>query len=153
MNRNLRDSYKKYIETTDNPVNIKNYLEIVGLYNKFLIMKTLEGHEVTLPARMGVISIVGRKPTVRVEDGKIIGLAPDWVKTKKLWDNNPEAKAKKQLVYHTNAHTDGVRYKWNWSKNNMPVENKTLYALKFTRTNKRIVHALIKDGVQFTTKN
>lgn len=153
MNRNLRDSYKKYIETTEEPIDIKNYLIINGLYNKFLINKALQGHEVTLPSRMGTLSVVGRKPTVRIEDGKVVGLAPDWVKTKQLWDSNPEAKNKKQLVYHTNAHTDGVRYKWNWSKNNVLVENKTLYALKLTRDNKRTVHKLIKEGVQFVTKN
>ena len=103
---------------------------------------------------MGTIYIVGRKPTIRFdEDGKVVGLAPDWVETKKLWDRDPEAKAKKQRVFHTNSHSDGYRFKWNWSKNNVLVENKTLYSLRLTRDNKRIVNSLIEKGVQFITKN
>lgn len=150
---NLRDSYKKYLQTTDNPVDIKTYLMLSSLYNKFLIGKCLQGNEVTLPSRMGTLSIVGRKPRTRFEEGKIVGLAPDWVKTKELWDSNPAAKERKQLMYHTNAHTDGVKYKWNWSKMNVLVENKTLYALRLTRENKRAVHKLIIQGQQYVTKN
>src|SRR5690606_12329780 len=101
MNRNLRDSYKKYIETTDEPVNIKTYIKINSMYNKFLKEKALQGHEVTLPSRMGTLSIIGRKPKISVdEDNNIKGLAPDWVATKKLWQENPEAKVKKQRVFH-----------------------------------------------------
>ena len=154
MIKNLRSSYKKYLETTENPVDIKTYLLINADYNKFLINEALQGNEITLPSRMGTIYIVGRKPTIRFdEDGKIVGLAPDWVETKKLWDRDPEAKAKKQRVFHTNSHSDGYRFKWNWSKNNVLVENKTLYSLRLTRDNKRIVNSLIEKGVQFITKN
>lgn len=153
MNRNLRDSYKKYLETTDNPVDIKTYLLINGLYNKFLINKALDGNEVTLPSKLGTLSIIGRKPNIRMEEGKVVGLAPDWVKTKQLWNSNPEAKKRKQLLYHTNAETEGVRYKWNWSKKNVLVENKTLYALRLTRDNKRAVHKLIKEGKHYVIKN
>lgn len=154
MIKNLRDSYKKYVQTTENPVDIKVYLLINADYNKFLINEALKGNEITLPSRMGTIYIVGRKPTIRFdEDGKILGLAPDWVETKKLWDRDAEAKAKKQRVFHMNSHSDGYRYKWNWSKNNVLVENKTLYSLRLTRDNKRIVNSLIEEGVQFITKN
>lgn len=152
MANNLRKSYKKYLQTTDNPIDIKTYIEITSLYNKFLTRKCLEGHEVTLPARMGTLTITGKKPTIKVEDGKIKGLAPDWVKTKKLWDENPEAKKQKKLLYHVNNHTDGVRYKWTWSKSNVLVENKILYSLRMTRENKRSVYDRILNDVQFITK-
>lgn len=150
--KNLRDSYKKYISTVDNPVDIKNYLLITADYNKFLINKVLEGEEVTLPARMGTLSIIGRKQSIKMKDGKIVGLAPDWVKTKKLWESNPEAKKEKKLIYHTNTHTDNTRYKFLWSKCRVLVENKTLYSLRMTRDNKRAVHTKIKEGKQYITK-
>lgn len=152
LNRNLRDSYKKYLQTTENPIDVKSYVLINNLYNKFLMSKVLEGHEVTLPARLGTLCVLGTKSKVRYEDGQVKGLAPDWVGTKKLWDSNPEAKAKKTLLYHTNAHTDGVRYKIHWSKSNVMVENKTLYALQLTRENKRSVHGAILEGKQYKTK-
>jgi hypothetical protein len=151
--RNLRDSYTSYKKSVDNPMEMKVYLKLVGDYNKFLLSKVLEGKEVTLPSRMGTLSIVGRESVIRFDkDGKIVGLAPDWVKTKKLWDSNPKAKAERKRIFHTNSHTDNVRYKYLWSKRNVLVENKTLYSLRLTRTNKRAVHSNILDGVQYKTK-
>jgi|TARA_R100001377_G_scaffold85310_2_gene71539 hypothetical protein len=150
---NIRDSYKLYKESVDNPVDIKTYVKLSGLYNKFLMNKVLEGETVTLPCRLGNIYVAGRKQKVRFdEDGNVQGLAPDWVGTKKLWESNPEAKEKKQLLYHLNAHTDNVRYKYVWSKKDVLVKNKTLYSLRLTRTNKRAVHKRIIEGQQYITK-
>lgn len=151
--KNLRDSYKLYKETVENPVDIKTYLLLTAEYNKFLINKVLEGKEVTLPSRMGTLSILGKKHKIKIgENGEILGLAPDWVETKKLWEKSPEAKEAKKLIYHTNSHTEGVRYKFLWAKKNVLVENKTLYSLRLTRTNKRAVHQKIIDGAQYKTQ-
>jgi len=153
MKKNIRDSYKRYCRTTNNPVDLKVYTILTGDYNKFLIQKVLEGSEVTLPARMGTLTVVGRKQKVSYdENGKIRGLAPDWVKTKKLWDSNSEARKNKQLLYHLNSHTDNVRYKYLWSKLQVLAENKTLYALRLTRDNKRAVYNMIKQGKLYKTK-
>lgn len=151
--KNLRESYKLYKESVENPVDIKTYLILTADYNKFLIDKVLEGKEVTLPSRMGTLSILGKEQKIRFNDeGKIVGLAPDWVKTKELWESNEEAKKEKKLIYHTNSHTDNVRYKYLWSKRNVLVENKTLYSLRLTRTNKRAVHKKILEGAQYKTQ-
>lgn len=151
--KNVRDSYKLYKESTDNPVDSKTYIAYANEYNRFLVSKVLEGYEVTLPMKSGTLSIVGRKQKMKIgDDGKIKGLAPDWVSTKKLWDSNPEAKERKQLLYHTNEHTDNVIYKFLWSKKRMITENKILYALRMTRENKRSSNSLFKEGKQFKTK-
>tara|TARA_R110000850_G_scaffold254071_2_gene379391 strand:- start:931 stop:1389 length:459 start_codon:yes stop_codon:yes gene_type:complete len=150
--KNLRESYKLYKEIVKEPVDIQTYLILTAEYNKFLINKVQEGKEVTLPSRMGTLSIIGRKTKIRFdENGNIEGLAPDWVKTKALWKSNPEAKAKRKRIFHINSNTDGVRYKYLWSKKNVLVENKTLYSLRLTRTNKRTVHTKIVDGAQYKT--
>lgn len=150
--KNLRESYKLYKTLVNNPIDIKDYLLLAAQYNSFLIEKVLAGKEVTLPSRMGTLSIVGRKQKIRFdEDGKVVGLAPDWVKTKELWANNPQAKKEKKLLYHTNSHTDNVRYKFLWSKKNVAVENKTLYSLRLTRDNKRAVHKKIMEGTLYKT--
>lgn len=154
MLKNLRSSYKFYKKESNKPVDLKKYLLIATMYNKFLIKKVIEGEEVVLPSRLGSLRIIGRKQKVRFdENGKVIGLAPDWVKTKKLWDNNPIAKEKKQLLYHTNEHTDSVRYKFLWSKNRMFLVNKMLYALQITRHNKRQVHKKILEGKEYREYN
>lgn len=146
---NIRDSYKLYKASNTNPVSISTYVSIVNGFMKFLIKKLLNKGEIRLPERMGYIHIQGKEVNVRIEDGKIKGLSPDWAGTKKLWEENPEAKEKKQLVYHFNEETNGVRYKYNWKKSKVLVPNRSLYQLRMTRTNKRDLSALIKKGKEY----
>lgn len=152
--KNVRSSYKQYKETTTNEiVDSKTYIDYANEFNKFLAEKVIEGYEITLPARLGTLSIIGKKQKIKVdENGKIFGLAPDWVKTKELWDNNPKAKKEKKLLYHTNNHTDNTIYKFLWSKNRILITNKILYSLRMTRDNKRKVHSLVKNGKKYITK-
>lgn len=150
---NSRDSYQIYRAKSSNPVDVKTYLDICYKFNKFVVGKVLEGHTVVFPSRLGKLSVVGKKVTPRVVDGEIKGLAPDWVGTKALWDRNPQARENKQLVYHFNEHTDNVRYKFIWSKNRVLVTNKTAYSLKLTRTNKRKLSSLIKEGKEYYIKD
>lgn len=157
MGKNLNDSYPKYLETTEDPVSMKEYLSVNYDYFKFLVRKVSEGNEVTLPSRMGYLRINGRKSKVRIdkdENGNdvIKGLPPDWVKTKALWDRDPEAKRLRKRVFHLNTHTDGVVYKWVWSKRNVLVENKILYSLQLSRANKRLINKLINKGVSYPVK-
>lgn len=153
MCKNVRDSYKLYKQTAENPVDMKTYIAYANEYNKFLAEKILEGNEVTLPSRFGTVTVVGKKQKVSFnDDGTIKGLAPDWVKTKELWARNPEAKENKKLLYHTNNHTDNTRYKFFWSKQRILIQNKILYSLRMTRDNKRAVHNLIKEGKNYVTK-
>lgn len=150
MHKNLRDSYKFYKTESVNPVDVKMYLDIVHGHLKFIVDKVMQGEEVTLPSRFGTLSIIGKKQNIRFdEQGNVQGLAPDWVRTKELWDRNEEAKNNKQLVYCTNEHTSNIRYKFLWSKMRVLVTNKTLYALKMTRTNKREVSNRVKNGQEY----
>ena len=152
--KNVRSSYKQYKETTTNEiVDSRTYIDYANEFNKFLAEKVIEGYEITLPARLGTLSIIGKKQKIKVdENGKIFGLAPDWVKTKELWDNNPKAKEEKKLLYHTNNHTDNTIYKFLWSKNRILITNKILYSLRMTRDNKRKVHSLVKNSKKYITK-
>ena len=134
---------------SDNPINISEYVQIINQFMKFLILKLLSTGEIILPERLGRLSIFGKKVNVRIEDGEIKGLAPDWVKTKQLWDSDEEAKNNKQLVYHFNEETNGIRYKFFWSKNRVLVSNKTLYNLRMTRSNKRELSKLVREGKEY----
>lgn len=149
---NLRDSYKTYKRESEEPVDIKEYVSIVNGFMKFLMRKLFEKGVILLPERLGNIQITGRRVRARVEDGIIKGLAPDWGETKKLWERDPVAKEEKRLVYHFNEETDGVRYKFTWSKERVLVPNKTLYNLRFTRGNKRELAKLIKEGKEYLIK-
>ena len=150
---NTRDSYVVYKNMSDNPINISEYVQIINQFMKFLILKLLSTGEIILPERLGRLSIFGKKVNVRIEDGEIKGLAPDWVKTKELWDSDPIAKQNKQLVYHFNEETNGIRYKFAWSKNRVLVSNKTLYNLRMTRSNKRELSKLVREGKEYLIKD
>lgn len=151
MLKNLRDSYKYYKKEAETPVPLKDYIAISQDFTKFIMSKVFEGEKVKLPEGMGTLYVKGKKVKMRVhpETGEIMGAAPDWVNTKKLWESSKEAKERKQLVYHLNEHTNGVRYKIFWSRKNNPIKNKSLYSLIFTRTNKRILHTLLKKGKEY----
>jgi hypothetical protein len=146
---NIRDSYKLYKKICENIIDIKNYIYISNDYNKFLIEKLLTGDQITLPGKMGTLMITGKKIKITFNEQGQPNLAPDWVKTKELWDRNPEAKAQRKKLYHTNEHTNGVIYSAVWGKNKIAIENKRLYSLQLVRTNKRLIHSAIKKGVEF----
>ena len=150
---NTRDSYVVYKNMSVNPINISQYVQIINHFMKFLSSKLLSTGEIILPERLGRLSIFGKKVNVRIEDGEIKGLAPDWVKTKELWDSDPIAKQNKQLVYHFNEETNGIRYKFAWSKNRVLVSNKTLYNLRMTRSNKRELSKLVREGKEYLIKD
>ena len=146
---NTRDSYVVYKNMSVNPINISQYVQIINHFMKFLSSKLLSTGEINIPERLGKLSIFGKKVNVRIEDGEIKGLAPDWVKTKQLWESDEEAKNNKQLVYHFNEETNGIRYKFSWSKNRVLVSNKTLYNLRMTRSNKRELSRLVREGKEY----
>ncbi len=150
---NTRDSYVVYKNMSVNPINISQYVQIINHFMKFLSSKLLSTGEINIPERLGKLSIFGKKVNVRIEDGEIKGLAPDWVKTKQLWESDEEAKNNKQLVYHFNEETNGIRYKFSWSKNRVLVSNKTLYNLRMTRSNKRELSRLVREGKEYLIKN
>ena len=150
---NTRDSYVVYKNMSVNPINISQYVQIINHFMKFLSSKLLSTGEINIPERLGKLSIFGKKVNVRIEDGEIKGLAPDWVKTKQLWESDEEAKNNKQLVYHFNEETNGIRYKFAWSKNRVLVSNKTLYNLRMTRSNKRELSKLVREGKEYLIKD
>lgn len=149
--KNIRDSYKKYKDESNNPVEIETYVKVVNAFMKFLAKKLLETGEIILPERLGRVFVRGRKSNFTVEDGRIKGLAPDWKKTKELWEKDKEASENKTLVYHFNEETDGIRYKFIWGKERVLVTNKTLYDLRMTRSNKRDLSSRIKSGQEYIT--
>lgn len=145
---NLRSSYKFYKDNNPNPVDVKIYLKIVLGYIKFIMQKVYSGQDVQLSGgnSLGSIGVRGNKvvPTLN-EKGDIVGLAPDWKKTIALWNENPEAKERKEKVYCFNEHTNGIRYRLVWHKARMILPNKSLYMLTFSRDNKRELVRLLKE--------
>lgn len=152
--RSTSKSFKYYRDNEGTLLDRVEYLKIINGFSKFIVKNVLDGNQCVLPSRLGTLSIIGNKVKVKIDSqGKIKNLAPDWVKTKKLWDSNPAYKIEKRLVYHLNENTNGVRYKILWSKSGVLVENKTLYSFIACRAFKREIHKRIKNGQEYMLNN
>jgi len=148
--KSIRDSYKIYKKTSQEPIEVKEFAKINNLFNKFIIKQLFDGKTIMLPMRMGAISIKGRKIKIKYdEQGRLKGFAPNYKATRELWEKCPKCKEEKQIVFHLNEHTDMIRYKFFWSKDRMLIENKLFYTMVFTRTNKRNLSKLIQGGREF----
>lgn len=118
------------------------YSKLNKLFFQFIIKKLLEGHKVYLPSGMGSIQVVGKKQEYRVVDGKIRGLSPNWKGTMEYRKKNPGST---KVLYFDNSNSDNIRYKIRWSKFRIHAKHKKFYTLRFTRTVKRTLSAMIKE--------
>ena len=146
-----RDTYRLYKKRAK-VIRFTNgeYSALVGRFMKFIIQQLLDGEEVCLPFSLGRIYIMGFKIKVKIDkEGRITNLAPSWNKTLELWDRNPKAKEKKQIVFCTNEHSDGYRYHVTWSKTGANLKHKRLYSFIMARRNKRMLHGRIMEGKEY----
>lgn len=148
--KNLSSTYKEtYLKKTSKPVKYSLYKKVNLMFYDLLLQKVFEGEEVILPCSMGTIKIVGTKREKFFDEKGRSLLPPDWVKTKKLWEKNKEAKEKRILLRHTNEDTGGVSYRISWRKYNVPLVNKTFISFRLTRKHKRVLSSLIKEGKEY----
>jgi len=144
--RNISTSYK----TCSVDISYKEFIEITKGFMQFIMKKVLDGESVQLPLNAGKLEVVGKKIRPKLKpDGTMSGVAPDWVATKKLRDENPEAKKKRTVVYHFNEHSNGVRYKIRWYKLHSGVKNRSVYAFYLARKNKRELSDNIMKGKEY----
>lgn len=153
-NSSIKEAYDFYKKNYSKEVMpISQYRKLINNMNTFIMKNVLEGKEVSLPCRMGKISVQGIHQNIKIDEkGNIKGTRIDWFSTKSLWASDPEHAKKKTLVYFFNEHSDGVKYSFKWSKNNVPVQNKNYYSFIPSRHNKRTLAKLIKGGVEYLIK-
>lgn len=133
------DFYKSYVDYTYGneacSVSRSVFLSIIRDYFKHIASKVIEqSKEVTLPARLGSLYVIKRKP-------------------KKIsWNNmNVDFDATKEVgkaVFHLNEHSNGYSFRFHWKKSDIIVKNKHMYELIMTRANKRMLAYMIKEKRQ-----
>lgn len=149
--KNIRTSYKLHKVKGHTTLNIDEYAKVANEYNKYIMKLIFEGHKIKLPSRIGAISIKGRyKPLTLDKDGNIKSNNVDFKATNELWGKCPECKERKQRVFYSNEHSNGVKYSFFWSKKNVIIVNKVFYEMTFVRTNKRkMADLIINKGKEF----
>jgi len=124
------------------------YNQICKDFNNLVVTEIIEkAYEFKIPARLGTFRVRVRKEKLKLTpEGKIDTrkLVVDWKKTKEVWNENPDLREKKKVVFVENSHSDNYRAWWYWSKNYCNVPNKTVYQFIPSRTNKRTLAAAIK---------
>lgn len=150
-NCNYYRFYKsRYINTNPKLYNVssKLYLQILSEFNEMLVQVMLdENIDYKLPYNLGTIGIRKYKPKFKTENGKIIAnkLPIDPIETRKLWESNPDAKARKIYVRFNNKHSEGFVFKLYWAKSKALFKNKTIYTMSFKRSFKRMLAQRIKE--------
>lgn len=147
----IQDIYKSYKkDNKKNSVSFSDFRDILFGYVEFIILKLLSGDTVCLPERMGNLQFVGQKVKPKIDDeGNIKGLSPDWKKTNELWNNCPECKERKELVFHFNEHTQGLRYRMKWSKKRVFIQNKEYYTFRLSVPNKDRFVQSVENGNEY----
>jgi hypothetical protein len=131
----IQDSFKGYLELhpEGSPYYLKysEYKNITTQYFKHLadqlVQKSLT---VTLPFRLGEISVVKHKPVYKSLRNMVI----DWDSSKSL----------NKQVRQFNDHSNGFVYRFHWDRSRSTLDNKTSYIFSASRSNKREVARLVK---------
>lgn len=144
----MKDYYKFYSEhNPDKKIAKAKFNKIISTVNKEIIEMMLnEGFEYKLPHIHTTITIRKDKRKPSIKDGKVINPSPvDWVKTKKLWKEEPDTKVKKILVRHINSHTSGYVFRIYLKKFGAAIKNRSYYKFKPSRYFQRALGERIND--------
>lgn len=153
----IKDSRKLYV-TICKENNIKAlqreiYYELCSEFMLFLSNKILEGFKIYLPEKMGRLLIKGfKRKRILGKDGEVM-LAPDWKKTKALWERNEKAKEDKKLVYLDNEHSNSYVYRIYWDKYKVMLKHISIYKYVPAFHFKRKTAQEIKNGTEYHLKN
>jgi hypothetical protein len=146
----IEDYYKDFKKKGVNPsIDYKEYKKILELTMSLLRNKmSTEMYDFKIPFSLGRIVVRKYIPKIKVDEfgNPFKRLAPNWTATKKLWEDYPETKEIKQLVYHTNEHSSGYLFIIDYKKDNCKFSNRIFYAAQMNRQLKRDVSKSITNG-------
>lgn len=132
--------FKFYKENnTKSTIKERVYSKVLSEINEAIFNEIImDNFELVIPYSLGKMRIKKCKIRLRLkEDGTLdtSRLIPDWKRTKKLWEEDTEAREKKQLVYLTNQHTKGYKFHFFWNKTiNRRLKVKNLGVMCFRAT-------------------
>jgi hypothetical protein len=140
--------YKNKTEEEGERVARSVFRQINIQYIQFMMEKVMNGESIVFPHSLGTLGVVGRKQKMDVNK-MYNGLSPNWKQTKELWERDPQAKQIRKLIFNTNEHSSGIRYKFLWGKKNIPIPNKIFYSLRICREKKRRLWREIMGGREY----
>lgn len=124
----LKDIYKEYKKNTKDPIKFSLYKQICALANKELSKSIINGDEVRLPCKLGIMRIIKYNRKMYKNN------TTKWVDWKTSKEHNC-------WVYYK----DLFVYKWKWSKTSVSLKWKSMYRFRTTRTNNRAIASAHKN--------
>jgi hypothetical protein len=138
-----------------NPVSTiskAKYSKVLGEINeKIFDAIIMENFQLIMPYSLGKKRIKKCKIRLKLKangDLDTSRLIPDWKATKNLWEKDEEAKVNKQLVYLTNAHTNGYKFHFFWNKTinrRLKVRNIGMMCFRATKTTRQLLAKGLKN--------
>lgn len=152
------DIFKAYKKETGNPSKVSQatYFKILkDFYKELFDLLIYDSFEYVMPFRLGYLRIAKLSSKPKIKNGKLDkkSLRPDWKSTLELWEKEYGKISKeelkkipnKPLVYHTNKHTSGYRFKFLWDRLTCTIKNAKMYTLQINRETKRKLAKVAKD--------
>lgn len=137
-----KESFQKFRKSyPEIKITLDQFVAILHSHALHLTEYILEtGELVKMPFGLGTLTIAKYKKSKEryTQTGKTFtNLPPDWSKTLQLWRECEECKAKKQLVFHLNSHTQGYYYYWRWNINKVTIRAPYLWTFSLNREHGR----------------
>ena len=144
------DYYKYFLSKHDNSVVSRAIFgQIIKEFNTHVRDRvSTKGAEYTFPYRIGKIELRKLKTEVKIDsEGNIVNNLPiNWRETRKLWEENEQAKENKTKIRYTNEHTEGYTFRIFYKTSKANFKNKSIYKMKVNRTLKRQLSKSIFAG-------
>lgn len=143
-------SKKYYSHTKDYNITKKEYNNIISDFNREIASWiTDDVTDFIIPYGLGMVGIRKYKPEFKIEEnGKIKNNLPvNPIETARLWENNPEAKAKKTFVRYTNKHSNGYVFTLHFFRFRAKFKNKSIYTIIPKRSLKRRIARNVKENM------
>lgn len=143
----MKDYYSFYTKKYNPNISRKKYNDVISDFNEEVIDMILnEGFEYLIPYIYITLCVRKDKRAPRIINGKLYNNTPvDPVKTKQLWDSDPDAKERKLLVRFNNSHTSGYVFRIYAKKFSRTYKNKKYYKFRPARNFKRLLAKRIND--------
>lgn len=124
----------KFSDNTGLLVDASTYSLVLSDLFSMITEKIIEGDQFKLPLNIGVLAIKKRKMNF---DNLLTHnmLKIDYHESRKI----------QKVVYFTNEHTDGYRYKWQWNKRKCKIPGKSVYKFIPSLLSKRRVAKKLKN--------
>jgi len=141
--------YAQYKKTTDKPLSQAVFSSIWKDYAQKMMTKVIENkYDFKLQAQLGSVYIISKKIQFLLdENGNLIrkGFRVDWRATRELWDEDEDAKQRKQVIYHFNEHSGRRNYRFYWDKRLSKLKYQSYYMFYPSRKWKRTLAKHIKS--------